>query len=266
MITPHSNAWYDRLGTLQSGYFDPWQSTLGRGDGESVYLNLVQELISRDADVLDAGCGHGDVVLEMAPLCRSIIGYDRVQSFIDAAENQRVARDCGNARFVCHDSHQRANDGHARIPLEDNSIDLVISRRGPTHWVEDARRVCRPGSQLVQLNPMGRKEEPIWNPDLPEPLRLPEPTEGEADSIVTTIEGRLAAGGLCLDSAWTFDVPEWLHAPLDLYRFLTFGEAVASIPAWEEVEEDLTRVFLRHAGAQGLENRHRRFLWKAVVS
>lgn len=265
-ITPHSNAWYDRLSKQQDGYYYPWQSTLGPGDGESAYLKFVGDHLSKRTAVLDAGCGHGDVALELASLCHSIVGYDRVESFIHHAKKACAAKEIPNLSFICHDSHKTANKEQVRLPVPDNSIDLVISRRGPTHWIEDARRICRQGSSLIQLNPMGRKEVPNWNQDLPKALRLSSLDGNEANSIVDLIERRLAGVGLCIHSAWTFDVPEWFHKPIDLYRFLTFGEDPKVVPAWEEVEEDLERVFARYSGTKGLEDRHRRFLWKAEVS
>lgn len=266
VITPHSNTWYDRLSKQQDGYFYPWKSTLGRGDGESAYLSLVGDHLSKSTAVLDVGCGHGDVALELAPLCHSIVGYDRVESYIQQAEESRAAKEIPNVSFICHDSHKTANEEHVSLPVPDNSIDLVISRRGPTHWIEDARRICRQGSSLIQLNPMGRKEEPEWNQALPELLQLSSPDRAAANSIVDVIELRLSGVGLCIHSAWTFDVPEWFHKPIDFYKFLTFGEDPKSIPTWEEVEDDLERLFACYSGTKGLEDRQRRFLWKTTVS
>jgi SAM-dependent methyltransferase len=266
VITPHSNAWYDRLSRQQDGYSYPWQSTLGPGDGEAAYLALVRDHLSKDTCVLDAGCGHGGVALDLAPLCHSIIGYDRVAAYIQIAEESRAERQVSNARFICHDSHKSANEDQTLVPVPDKSIDLVISRRGPTHWIEDARRFCEEGATLIQLNPMGRKQVPDWNQALPEGLRQPRPESGDADSIVRLIERRLTVAGLCIHSASTFDVPEWFHKPVDLYKFLTFGEDARSVPAWEDVEDDLERLFARYAGPKGLEDRQRRYLWKAIVS
>ncbi len=266
VITPHSNAWYDRLSGQQDGYSYPWQSTLGSGDGESAYLELAHDHLSTNTSVLDAGCGHGTVALDLAPLCHWVIGYDRVEAYIQIAEKSRAARKIQNVSFICHDSHKTVNEGEVRVPAQDNSIDLVISRRGPTHWIEDVRRFCRRGATLIQLNPMGRSEVPVWNKALPTPLQLPAPDAAEANAIVDVIERRLAGAGLCIHSAWTFDVPEWFHTPVDLYKFLTFGEDPKSVPAWAAVEDDLERLFGYYSGTKGLEGRQRRFLWKATVS
>ncbi len=266
MITPHSKAWYERLSNQQEGYFYPWHSTLGEGDGETAYMHLVKEHISSTTRVLDVGCGHGDVVLDLASFCHSIVGYDQVRSYIDIAEKNRARMGISNTEFLHHDSHPTVNGGHAKLPASDDSVDLIISRRGPTHWFEDARRICSPGAPIIQLNPMGMEEEPVWNSALPDILRLHQPESGDANAIVDSIEQRLAACNLSIHDAWTFDVPEWFHTPIDLYRFLTFGEDVEAIPAWTDVESDLTRTFLRYAESAGLKSRHRRFLWKSLVA
>lgn len=37
-LRPHSAEWYDRLYTLQPGYYYPWRSRLAAGNGEDAYL------------------------------------------------------------------------------------------------------------------------------------------------------------------------------------------------------------------------------------
>ena len=264
-LTRHSPAWYDRLSSMQEGYYYPWQSTLADGNGESAYRDLVCELLTPELDVLDAGCGHGEQALDFAPFCRTMLGYDRVQKYIDLAEAACQARGVSNAVFVCANSKCPDEPSGVRVPAPDRSIDLVISRRGPTHWIEDVPRFCRPGARLLQLNPCSRAHEPPWDVMLPDSMRLPEPNPGSAVGMQNFIERRLAVAGLALHSAWSFDVPEWYHSPLDLYRSLTFGEDPQDVPAWNDVRSDLAELFERHASGPGLEDRHRRFLWMAEV-
>lgn len=263
--TPHSNAWYDRLSSLQDGYYYPWHSTIADGGGEQAYLDLVRRHLHPDLDVLDVGCGHGEVALEMAPLCRSLRAYDRVSRFIDLA--RRAARDQGvdNLQFRCANSRADANSGRVRVPAADASIDLVISRRGPTHWIEDTRRFCRPGATLIQLNPLAFLVEPAWNRQLPDALQLPPAIADPDAGMRASIERRLGLARLTMHSCWTYDVPEWLRTPRDLHTFLTFGYDDGELPSWRESEAQLAAVFEGHAGERGLEFRNRRFLWKAVV-
>lgn len=271
-IEPHTNPWYDRLSTLQPGYYYPWTSAIASGNGEDAYLDLVRQHLSPEVDVLDVGCGHGEVTLDLAPACRSIRGYDRVERYIELARQSARERGVANARFVCADSRSDANGGRVRVPALNASVDLAVSRRGPTHWIEDARRFCRPGAVLLQLNPLAWRQEPAWNRDLPELLRLVPPSapwlpssDDPDEGMRAAIERRLALADLQLHSGWTYDVPEWLAGPRDLHRFLTFGCDPEQVPSWRDAEPDLTAVFARHAVARGLPCRHRRFLWKAVV-
>lgn len=264
-LTPHSRQWYDRLATLQEGYYYPWVSQIAAGHGEDAYLDLVRRCVRPEHDVLDAGCGHGEVTLEVAAWCRSIRGYDRVDRYIRLARDAARRRGVANATFLCADSRSDANAGRVRVPARDASIDLAISRRGPTHWIEDARRFCRPGAVLVQLNPLAWLAEPAWNRDLPDGLRLTPPDPDPDARMRAAIEGRLAAAGLRLHSAWTFDVPESFTDARELYRLLTFGCAPEEVPSWRESADLLTALLARHAGPHGLECRHRRFLWMAVV-
>lgn len=264
-LRPHSDAWYERLASMQAGYFYPWSSTIAPGNGEDAYLDLVRRHLSPNLDVLDAGCGDGELTFGLAPLCRTIHGYDRVQRFIDIAVAASRERGVDNARFIHFDSHSNANDGHVYVPVPDTSIDVVVSRRGPTHWIEDVRRFCRPGATLIQLNPLDRLCDPAWNRDVPAAMRLPPPEPDPDTGMRGAIEQRLALVGLRLHSAWTLDVPEWLDQPRDLYKFLTFGEDTDEVPPWPEISGDLQRAFERHAGPHGLELRHRGFLWKAIV-
>ena len=77
-IIPHSNAWYDRLSKMQDGYYFPWHSTLGDGDGETLALGLTdaEGLTEGDteADGLTLGLtlALGDTEAEGLPLTPSL--------------------------------------------------------------------------------------------------------------------------------------------------------------------------------------------------
>ena len=260
-LRPHTNPWYDRLAQMQRGYYYPWRSTLAPGNGENAYLSLVQSHLAPDKDVLDAGCGHGEVALDIAPLCRSVLAYDRIPSFIELAEAAGRERGVANVIFRLADSSAEANGGQPHIPADPASIDLFISRRGPLHWIEDVRRVARPGAVLLQLNPIEAVHLPAWNDDLPSPLRMSPPDFNMRQAV----ERRLALAGLDIHSCWIYDVPEYFDAPDQLYVRLAWGYAPDEVPTYAEVQPIFEGVFARFAGPDGLIMRHRRFLWKAVV-
>lgn len=250
----------EALATRQGGYFYPWRSTLGEGDGEAAYTALVEAHLAAGLTVLEAGCGHGPDIGRFAHGVGRYVAYDAIPSFIGKAEAEVRARGLRNVELVVADSSAGANDGAARAPVEAGSVDLAISRRGPTNWIADARRFARPGAILMQLNPLDGPA-PAWNAELPEGLRI-QPT---GEDISSRIAEQLARGDLVLHSAWTFDVPEHLPTVRDLHAYLTFLLTPDDSLSLEATTPALQTVFDRHAGDQGLEVRQRRYLWKAVV-
>ena len=260
----HTPGWYERLARQQEGYYYPWESTTAEGGGEAAYAELVRQHLTPERDVLEPGCGHGVDAVAFAPLCRTLRAYDQVDRFITLARQAVADGAIDNTTFLCRSSSADRNGGRVTVPALTASIDVVISRRGPTNWIEDAPRFCRPGAVLIQLNPLGQLDEYAWNRQLPEDLRLHPPDADPDNGMRERIETRLATVGLAIHSCWTYDVPEWLRGPRELYRFLTFGQFANEIPSWPEVEPELSDVFERHAGELGLELRNRCFLWKAV--
>lgn len=258
----HSPEWYDRLATRQDGYYYRWGSQLAPWNGEDTYLDLVQQHLHPNADVLDAACGHGEVALRIAPHCRSVLGYDRVASWIERAQRTAAQQGLTNATFVCHDSSREANGGQARLPGEAAMFDLLICRRGPFHWMEDARRVARPGATLLMLVPDARPVPP-WNDWLPEVLR--QVPAADPHWARPSIEQRLAIGKLTLHSWWSFEVPELFPGPVQLYDFLAWGWTPDEVPSFAEIQPTLERIFADYGGADGVVLPHRRYLWKAVV-
>lgn len=259
-IKPHTAAWYDRLSRLQTGYYYPWHSSLSNGNGDQAYLELVMQHIDKDKDVLEVGCGHGEQALEVAPFCRTLLAYDRVPGYIELAQATAQQRGINNVSFLCADSSVQANL-KPRVPAESNSFDMLISHMGPLHWVEDARRVARPGAILIQLNPL-ETHPPEWNQLLPDALRLPI-TNGQTMRAV--VERRLAYGGLRLHSCWTFDVPEYLPNAYEFYKLLSWGYTAEEVPPWEAVQEKLEGIYRDHTSPDGLVIPHRRLLWTAIV-
>lgn len=252
----------EALARQQGGYFYPWRSALGEPNGEGAYTRLVEAHLSPEKVVLDAGCGHGDDMLRFAPKVRRFLGYDAVASFIEIARRRAEEAGLANVELTLCNSSPRHNGGSARLPAADHALDLIISRRGPTNWIADARRACRPGARLIELNPLPGPT-PEWNAELPEPLRLREdPANPHRPDLPAEIEAALGAADLKLHGAQVFDAPEVFSEPQQLYRLLTFMRFEPDTPSWEDAREALERLFARD-GAVAM--RQRRFLWTAVV-
>lgn len=260
----HSDSWYDRLASMQEGYYYPWESVVGDRDGETAFIDLVIEHLSPETRVLEVGCGHGDLALELAPHCHSILAYDRVESYIELANRNLRDHAADNVEYRCYDMLDPSLEAPI-LPAEADSIDMIIGRRAPLHWIGDARRVCRPGAVLIELNPM---EEPIpaWSDKLPRKLHYENSGRHTGTgSIHQSVENRLHQAGLRLHSGWSFDVPEFFATPQALYTMLSWGLPATEIPAFEDLEDRLQRIFEANAGPHGIELRHCRFLWKAVI-
>ena len=252
----------EALAAQQGGYFYPWRSALGGGNGEDAYTRLVEAHLSPERVVLDAGCGHGTDMLAFAPKVRRFIGYDAVESFIAIARRRASESDLANTELVLCNSSPRHNRGVARIPAADRTLDLIISRRGPTNWIADARRACRPGARLIQLNPLSSPQA-AWKGELPKALRMAEnPANPGRPNLVVEIEAALAAADIRLEDGQVFDVPEVISESEDLYRCLTFMRFEPDTPSWDAARPHLERLLARHGP---IDMRQRRFLWTAVV-
>jgi SAM-dependent methyltransferase len=261
ILEPHSPAWYKQLAKVQHGYYYPWKSVVAPFNGENAYLELVKAHLHAELDVLDAGCGHGEVALDIAPLCHSVFAYDLVEDYITLAQKEAEKQKLENVQFVCANSSAKANDGHPKLPAKDKSIDLFISRRGPLHWLADARRVAKPGATIIMLN-MLETALPVWSNLLPDTLSFPFPVSG---SMLAEVQRRLEPSSFSLHSHWTFDVPEIFESPKELYAYLAWTN-FANAPSFEMTKPVLQTIFEQYADRQGLTLPHRRLLWKAFAS
>ena len=254
----------DALAAGQGGFFYPWTSNLGADDGEEAYARLVERHLSPDLTVLEAGCGHGPDVLRFAPRVARYAAYDFSEGFVRIAREQAQAAGFTNVELICANSSAGANGGRPRIPMEEASADMIVSRRGPTNFILDARRVVRPGGWLIQLNPMPSPPY-AWDDELPEDLR----SEPARDfDMAGHIAGLLSQAGLTLHSGWSFDVPEYFTDARQLYAYLAWnqfhGQGLRA-PPLESALPALAAVMAKHAGREGLDVRRRRYLWSARV-
>ncbi|MEM7539586.1 MAG: class I SAM-dependent methyltransferase [Chloroflexota bacterium] len=265
-IKPHSAEWYARLSKNQEGYFFPWKSQLCAGNAYDAYPEIVHQHLAPDLDVLDVACAQGVISNRIAPHCRSVLGYDISAPWIERANADAEAQGLTNVTFICHDSSRDAN-GEPRIPAEDDSFDLLICSKGPFHWMEDARRVARPGATLLMLVPDGVPDTP-WRELLPEPLnwRLGDDPNWARPAITN----RLAIGNLTLHSWWSYDVPEVFLDAEQLYVRLAWGYIPEEVPSFDEVQPLLECIFDEYTeyvsmDVCGIVLRHRRYIWKAIV-
>src|SRR5829696_8930350 len=125
-LVPQSPLWYDRLTTLQKGYYYPWRSIIPLWHGEDVFRTLVALHLQPTLDVLEVACAQGELSLEMAASVRSVVAYDRTADYILLAQKSAQARGTHNVTFLLHDSSAQDNGGQAHIPGSDGSFDLLV--------------------------------------------------------------------------------------------------------------------------------------------
>ena len=241
----------EELARTRGGYAYPWRSEVAPGNGEDAYTAAVTAALRPDAVVIEAGCGHGPDIPRFAPSVARYIAYDYARGFVEIARRTTTTLALDNVTLHAVDSSPERG---GRIPADDRSVDLIVSRRGPTNFILDARRVLRDGGRMIQLNPVPWM--PPWNLDVPEGLRV----RAEPD-IEPRIGQRLRAAGFKFASAERFDVPEYLPDAEALWKCLAWLKDDA--PAFSEVRGTLEDLFADHAGPRGLELRHCRFLWSA---
>ncbi|MDH5676732.1 MAG: class I SAM-dependent methyltransferase [Myxococcales bacterium] len=246
----------ERLAAREGGFAYPWRSTIEEPHGEDAYTRLVLEHLRPELDVIEAGCGHGSDALEFAPRVRSYLGYDAVEPFIEICRRRAAAASLDNTAFVVADSSRKRA---GRVPALDQSADLLITRRGPTNPVLDARRVCRPGAALIGLYFVA-PPLPQWNDMLPVEVRMTaEPSELVSPKVLDYIE----RGGLRMHGCWAFDVPEWFDDPEQLLLYIAWNRELEFDE--QRALDALGEVFAAHAIGGRVALRHRRFLWKAMV-
>src|SRR5262245_38497957 len=210
------------------GFTSPWRATLDPRNGEDAYTALVGEHLGPDTVVLEAGCGHGAEALRLARRVREVVAFDASPAFVDLALAAARRDGVRNVRFLVADCSPKRNDGRAVLPVDDHTVDLVISRRGPSSWIADVRRALRLGGVLVHLAYMVTPEPP-WNAGVPEPLRV----RAEPEGMPATVLDRLAAARIPVHSAWTFDVPETFTDPRELYARLAWDRKSPQTPPYE---------------------------------
>ncbi len=249
------------------GFVHRWQSSVAAGNGEDAFIALVEQHLHPDYDVLDLGCGHGELTLTLAAQCRTIIGIEREPNYLELAKELAAEQNISNAQFF-QVNLAGARDGDrvfAGIPLAENSIDLFVNRRGPIlrRYLTEAIRVARSDAVIVGLHPTGNTPSPPWCDELPEPyskvfMAL------SFDEVTGWVIDPLCKADISDYSLWWIDVPEFLRTPYELYVRLG-GSQTSDAPEYQNIEPQLTKIIRHHSTSQGIILRHQRLLWQAYL-
>jgi SAM-dependent methyltransferase len=245
------------------GFAHRWDSVVADGNGEDLFFQLLAEHLSSDLDVLDVGCGHGELTLWIARRARSVIGVERHEGNVELARELLAESALTNVRFF---QAELAGPAEAHpggpLPVEERSIDLVVDRRGPplVRYLDDLRRVARPGTVVIGMHPAGTAPPP-WATSLPSLCdrfhSLP------LDEVAIWVTGPLAGHGIADYRLWWIDVPEYLYSARSLYDRLTdydrqLGDAV---PPWDSVAAEVQAAFHGNQSDGAVALRHIRLVW-----
>ena len=123
--------------------FAPIFEHLYRRVAEDVALEATSRVRGHRPEIVDLGCGPGDLVVAISHRLRDarIVGIDVSPSMLQWAS--RHATTDGRLRFMVADA--------ADLPFDDASVDLVVSTLSLHHWAEpsdafaEIARVLRPG-------------------------------------------------------------------------------------------------------------------------
>lgn len=151
----HNQAMSYRDSALQAVSSDlPWTgerylpSVGGIIELEHVHRYLIAKELARDKDVLDIASGEGYGSAMLAEVARSVIGVDNSEHAVAHAATTYPLSNLAYRYGACE-----------AIPLEDGSVDLVVSFETIEHhdqhraMMAEIRRVLRPGGFLIISSP-----------------------------------------------------------------------------------------------------------------
>src|SRR3989339_784913 len=110
------------------------------GDPEEDFKNYLIKYSGKDKRALDVGCADGRFTLSVADNFGEIVAIDNSSGMLNSAKELQKELNITNAKFENKDAY---NTG-----FENQSFDIVYSRRGPTNYDEFARLLKRDGYYL----------------------------------------------------------------------------------------------------------------------
>jgi SAM-dependent methyltransferase len=254
------DSWQTDQRIAARGFAHRWNSVVADGNGEDFFLDLLEPHLRASTDVLDVGCGHGELALFVAGRVRSVIGLDRHRACLELAQELRSESGLSNIRFIETELAGPAEPHRGGpLPLAGRSVDLVINRRGPplSRYLDDLRRVARPGAVIIGMHPAGTAPPPSWAESIPS-LRHRFQILGY-DEVASWVSDPLTRHSIADYRLWWFDVPEYVSSAQSLYDRL----ADETTPPWTSVAAEVHAAYQRHQADGILTLRHIRLVWTA---
>jgi ubiquinone/menaquinone biosynthesis C-methylase UbiE len=134
--------------TVASGWAHRYDCDTSIASRKARFLNAIQAKFPQSADVLDFGCGSGDIALNLSEHGYRLTGYDLSEAMIAEAER---ADHTGRVHWL--------TSGSAIFPFEDATFDVVVASSvfeylpDVSATLMELARVLRPGGWLIATVP-----------------------------------------------------------------------------------------------------------------
>jgi len=149
---------------------DRYEALIAREDYKGNIPRAIDEIITVDGlDVIDLGAGTGRLTLLLAPRARSIRAFDISAEMLRVCREHLIASGLSNWQLDIAD--------HRQLPVEDHSVDLVVSGWSVSYlavwnrengqaelntWLTEMKRVLHQNGMILLLESLGTgNEEPI---------------------------------------------------------------------------------------------------------
>jgi SAM-dependent methyltransferase len=248
----------------ERGFAHRWDSVVADGNGEDFFLELLGRHLTAESEVLDVGCGHGDLALSMARQARSVIGIERDPGLIALAGELLAESGLTNVCFVQSELAGPDEDHRGGpLPLAAGCIDLVVDRRGPTldRYLADVLRVGRPGTVILGMHAAGNAPPPPWAPSVPSLAGLF--FSFGYDEMASWVTRPLLTHGITDYRLWWLDVPEYLLSARSLHDRLANAPGGPPVPPWQSVAAEIEAAFAANEVDGAVLLRHIRLVWEA---
>jgi ubiquinone/menaquinone biosynthesis C-methylase UbiE len=146
---------------------DRYKALVSREDHQGNIQKAMDEIVNVDGlDVLDLGAGTGRLTLLLAPRVKSIRAFDISAEMLRVCRERLVASGLSNWQVDIAD--------HRQLPVEDRSVDLVVSgwsvaylvvwhsetwRAELEKWMNEMKRILKPDGQIILFESLGTGNE-----------------------------------------------------------------------------------------------------------
>jgi ubiquinone/menaquinone biosynthesis C-methylase UbiE len=104
---------------------------------------ITKELALKNKDVIEIGCADGRLTFPLANICRSIVGVDIDNRFIEIAKGKTSASAQENIRFITANA--------CALPFASNSADFILFPWS-FHEIVEARRALEESHRVLKEN------------------------------------------------------------------------------------------------------------------